>query len=270
MKYSLSARQPREFQKKADELLVADNDYRYIPELFIEFPDKMIILDVPNDRFPEIQKDIASYAEANRKYFCCKIYDLRYVNWFKENNIKFFYGYPVSTFYEINGLKDLGTEYIVITAPITFKMNILKQYYKDIKFRMVPNVAYSAYIPRENGLVGQWVRPEDVKYYEKGIYIFDFEDAKELIKERTLYHIYAEQKKWPGNLNLLISNFNIDVDNRAMLDDLGETRSNCGQRCQETGRCRKCQTAIKFEKTIKQYKDYIENRELPVEEKELN
>lgn len=95
---------------------------------------------------------------------------------------------------------------------------------------MCPNVAYDAYIPRENGIYGQWIRPEDVKYYENGIYVLDFEDV-DLLKERTLFHIYKEEQQWPGNLNNLLTNFNVNVDNRGLLKNLGEKRSTCGQIC---------------------------------------
>lgn len=257
MKYCLSARQPKAIQSKADELLVMANDHKYIPELFIDFSDKMIILDLPFARFDELRDAVKTYAEAGAENFCCRIDNLLIASWFKDNNIKFYYKYPASTFYEVNDLISLGVEYVAITAPLTFKMNMLHRNNRQTKYRMVPNVSYDAYIPRENGIYGQWVRPEDIKYYEKGIYVFEFDSANDLIKEKTLYHIYAEQKNWPGNLNLLITNFNINVDNRLLPDNIGEIRSTCGQRCQETGRCHICKTAIDFENTIQKYKPTI-------------
>ena len=119
----------------------------------------------------------------------------------------------------------------------------------NIKFRMCPNVAYDNYIPRENGLYGQWVRPEDIEYYNS-IYIFDFENV-DLIQEKTLYHIYAEQKNWPGDLNLLFTNFNLHIDNRLILKELGKRRSTCGQRCQNKNiGCNFCKTALTYIQNI--------------------
>jgi hypothetical protein len=120
---------------------------------------------------------------------------------------------------------------------------------------MVPNVAYSAYIPRKNGLYGQWVRPEDVKYYDPAIAAFDFEDC-DLQKERGLLHIYKENGEWPGNLNKLITNLGVDCDNRAILPELGSTRSHCGQKCMAGGSCHFCETAVDFQfKVIDYYND---------------
>ena len=253
MKYSISNRQTKQMLNKADEIIVRSNDYRIISDLFVDYPDKMIILDIKPEMEKEIQDYIILLAQENSERFCCKIYDMNNIGWYKNNNIKFYYGFPINSFYDVKGLIDLGVEYISIMAPLTFSMNRLVEF--NMKFRMVPNVAYSAYIPRDNGILGQWVRPEDVPFYENGIYIFDFEDCDSLEKERTLYHIYAEQKNWPGNLNLLISNLNIDVDNRAIIDELGESRANCGMRCCETQTCHLCETAFKFEKALRNYKN---------------
>lgn len=252
MKYSISNRQTKQMLNKADEIIVRSKDYRVISDLFIDYPDKMIILDVAPDMEEEIMNYILLLIDENREHFCCRIYNMNNIEWYKSNNVKFYYGFPVNSFYDIKGLIDLGVEYISVIAPLTFNINRLSKY--DMKFRMVPNVAYSAYIPRKNGIIGQWVRPEDVSFYKKGIYIFDFEDCDSLDKERTLYHIYAEQKHWPGNLNLLISNLNVDIDNRAIIDELGESRANCGMRCCETSSCHLCETAFRFEKTLKAYK----------------
>lgn len=259
MKYCLSSRQTKIYLNKADEISVESRDYRQISDLFIDYPDKMIILDIPTIDFEEkIQNAIIQYGEISEN-FCCRIYNLNLVNWFKEHNIKFYYGYPINNYYDARGLVDLGVEYIKITAPLTFDMNGLKNW--NVKFRMVPNVAYDAYIPRTNGIYGQWVRPEDVNYYENTIYAFEFEDA-DLTKERTLYDIYAENGNWPGNINLLLTNLNRDADNRGLPEEFGEIRSNCRQRCMMDGACHFCETAFNFEKSIRKYKYELDKEKL--------
>ena len=210
----------------ADEIFVESRDYRQVSDLFVEYPETMIILEITDENLDNLDymNMVEQYGEASEN-FCCCIYNLKEINWFKIRNIKFYYGYPVSSYYDVRGLVDIGVEYIKIIAPLTFSMKTLKNI--NTKFRMVPNVAYDAYIPRNNGIYGQWVRPEDVQWYEEGIYIFEFEDAN-LDKEKTLYHIYAENKEWKGNLNLLLTNLNINADNRAIPEEIGEIRANCG------------------------------------------
>ncbi len=256
MKYALTGRQPKPMLRKVDEIIVESRDYRYISELFIDVPNKTIVLDIPNEEFEDLKPTLIEYNKVEESNFVCRIYNLdpEVIEWFHFNNIKFYYGYSVNSFYEVQGLINLGVEYIKIHAPLTFNVNILKRF--DTKFRMVPNVAYVAYIPRKDGMCGQWIRPEDIKHYEEGIYVFEFEDAN-LEKERTLYHIYAENGYWPGNLNLLITNLNINADNRGLPEEIGEVRANCGQKCMMNGNCHFCDTAFRFENMLRTKKDEI-------------
>ena len=252
MKYCLSSRQNKKYLELADEIMVQSQDYRQIPDLFIDYPNKMVILDVKNENLDDndFKNAIEQYGKAS-KNFCCAIYNLRYARWFEQRGIKFYYGYPINSYYDMRGLIDLGVEYIKITAPLTFDMDTLTKY--NMKFRMVPNVAYDAYVPRRSGICGQWVRPEDVTYYEDGVYIFEFENTT-LDKEQTLFDIYSKGV-WPGNLNLLITNLDYDVDNRTIPEELGQARAICKQRCMETGTCHFCETAFRFENTLMKYKE---------------
>lgn len=257
MKYCLSSRQSARVLEKADEIFVQARDYRQVSDLFILYPEKTIILEIENEKIEddEFMNIIEEYAKIS-ELFCCCIYNLTKGNWFKARNIKYYYGYPINNFYDLQALVELEVEYIKITAPLTFSMNQLKTY--DMKFRMVPNVAYDAYIPRKDGVCGQWVRPEDIEWYEESVYVFEFEDA-ELDKEKTLYRIYAEQGEWLGNLNLLLTNLNVNADNRILPLEIGEIRANCEQKCMKNYNCHFCRTAFYFEETMRKNKKYLEN-----------
>lgn len=248
MKYCLRSRQLKRYLSMADEIVVESRDYRQISDLFIDYPDKMIILEISNEDLDneEYMNVVEEYGKATEN-FCCKIYNLQKYQWFKARNIKFYYGYPINSYYDMKGLIDLGVEYIFITAPLTFDMSTMEKY--DVKFRAVPNIAYDAYIPRNDGKRGQWIRPEDIKYYENGIYVFEFEDAN-LEKERTLYDVY-KSGEWPGNINLLITNLGVNADNRGIIDEFGQVRSNCRQRCMSKGSCHFCDTAFDFEEMLR-------------------
>ena len=114
---------------------------------------------------------------------------------------------------------------------------------------MVPNQAYDKYIRRFNGVHGQWIRPEDTEAYEPYITTFEFV-AEDLSRERTLHHVYADKKEWPGNLNLLITNLDYNVDNRGIPVGLVHSRLNCGQRCEATGTCHLCDRALMFVNSV--------------------
>lgn len=111
------------------------------------------------------------------------------------------------------------------------------------------NLAYDAYIPRETGVNGFYIRPEDIKTYEQYVSSIEF-ITDELSKEATLLHVYTENKTWPGNLKLLITNLNSNVDNRGIPDDFGEARLNCQQKCVKNGSCHFCDTAMLFSNRI--------------------
>lgn len=267
MKYALAGRQPKPLLRQVDEIMIKAQDYRYISELAVDIPNKTIILDVPNEDFEDLKPILIEYNKIEEVNFVCKIYNLHssIIEWFQFYNIKFYYAYSVNSFYEVQGLVDLGVEYVKIHAPLTFNIDKLKRF--NTKFRMVPNVAYAAYIPRQEGICGQWVRPEDIQYYEESIDVFEFEHV-DLEKERTLYHVYAENGYWPGNINLLITNLDVNADNRGLPENFGEMRANCGQHCMMTDACHYCETAFRFEHMLRTKKDEI--KELINQKKEEN
>ena len=147
------------------------------------------------------------------------------VNECKKYNIKFYLNYPITTFYELQALKNLGAEYALIDSPLV--QDIIRAREVGIKLRVVPNVAYYAFIPREDGVIGSWVRPDDVKLYEEYIDVFEFEDCDKR-KEEALYRVYAEQQSWPSNLNNLITNLDFNANNRLILPEFGKIRTFCG------------------------------------------
>ena len=52
-----------------------------------------------------------------------------------------------------------------------------------IKLRAIPNVAYDKFFPRNDGVSGSWIRPEDIEVYSKYYDIFEFEDCDAAEKE---------------------------------------------------------------------------------------
>ena len=81
------------------------------------------------------------------------------------HNIKFYWNYPIFTWYELDGILKLNPCYLLLNAPLFFDLKKVKEK-TNIPIRAVPNLAYDAYIPRENGICGTWIRPEDIKVYE--------------------------------------------------------------------------------------------------------
>ena len=173
-----------------------------------------------------------------------------------------FWAYPATSFWELRGLLDLGVDQVLLEAPLSFCLPSVKRICGDsVELRMVVNKCINGYMMRKDGVCGTYVRPEDIPIYANFIEHFEFDASNSLQKEHTLYHVYAENKYWPGNLNELLTYFNVDVDNRAFEtipqeEDhmFARRRIGCGQRCQENPHsCNLCYATIKLINTIDEH-----------------
>ena len=257
MKYCLSNRQPDSLLKTVDEIKISMRDFRAIPEYIEKFPTKTLILEFKNELPDDFGWDvIAAYADKMEGRFHCALSDLGMARECAIRGIKFYYKYPVTTFFELAGLKDLGVSYVLVGTPLMFDLKNVAAY--DIPLRAIPNLAYEPYIKHVNGIYGGWVRPEDVESYGTYIDTFEFYAPGELDKEAVLLKIYSKTGSWPGNLNLLIENFNYDFDNRLLIDAKGfaERRMNCKQRCLSGRICRYCEHQMNSLEVIKKYREY--------------
>lgn len=240
MKFCLSNRQTDAYLQKADEIRVENRDIKSVPDLFEKYPEAMIILEESFDTSWN-WKELITYNKLSQGKFMLCLADLESAARAKEAGIPFYMGYPAKTFYEIQGLMNLGVSYIRIDAPLFFRMDELKNF--DVPKRLVVNLAYCDLLPRDNGVNGIWIRPEDLNMYEDYIHSIEFGscDAK---KEQALFRIYAEQHEWPGELGMIVDNLNYAGLNRMLHSDVTKARMNCGQRCATTGSCRICYRAL--------------------------
>ena len=256
----MSGRQPYSVLKKADQVKVDWVDRDRILDFIEKIPEVSVILDIPRDA-DLTDRDWRTLEMYNDKldFYVC-IHNLFLANIFKQMNLRFYWPYPIVSYYELQGILALEPAYVLLGPPLSFDLKTIQSITK-VPVRLIANTSYDPYIPRENGICGQWIRPEDVPLYDEYVEVLEFVDAN-LTKEATLLHIYKENGNWPGNLNLLFDNFNINVDNRAIPEDLGERRLNCRQRCMSGGSCRKCSSAIHFADLIKKkHEEQVMNKQ---------
>lgn len=237
MKVCLQNRQEAKYLKYADEIKVGFRDRRALPDMFEKYPEKDFILELYSNS--EIDwNDIKEYNILSQGHLILCIANREQMNMCKEIDAKFYFGYPISSFYDLRAAVACGVCYVRLDAPIFFQLDKVKEL--GVPVRAVPNVAYLDFIPREDGVCGTWIRPEDLDDYAEYIEVIEFEDCDNR-KEQALYRIYIEQKAWPGELNDIISNLNYNGTNRMIPPHtFGIKRAVCGQRCQETGRCKIC------------------------------
>lgn len=244
MHYCVNGKQPYSVLEKADEIKVSYEDREILLDFIEKIPSKRIILEVPGEEF---EWDLWHLYSEKFDSFCIALYMLNYYEEFNQHNIKWYWPYPITTYYELQELSALNPSYILLGPPLTFDLeNVLK--ITNIPIRMVPNVARLSYFPRtefSNGACGSWVRPEDVFLYDKYIDVMEFEKVS-LKQEELMLTVYKYDKEWPGNLNLLFKEFYINVNNKALPDQIGPQRVTCKQKCMSGGACRLCLRHIQF------------------------
>lgn len=269
MRYCVSGRQPYSVLKKADEIKVAYVDRDRIMDFVEKINDKVIILEVSNG--PAEWDTWQMYSEKFAEFHIA-LSDLGRCKEFVEHGINWYWPYPITSFYELNAIMEYHPSYIMVGPPLSFNLDKLfnERYYKDsteqVPVRMVANNARPAYLPRteQNGICGQWIRPEDVDVYATRVDCLEFEGV-DLNQEEVLLKVYKEQRTWPGNLNLILKNFNYNVDNRAIPEDLAAARMHCGQKCFSGSYCHLCNSAIQFAEQLRKIhfernkKDNIDN-----------
>lgn len=256
MRYCVSGRQPYSVMKKADQVKVRWEDRDRIIDFVEKLPDKEIVLEVKE--LPQTQ-DFETWKMYHDKFaeFYIAAYDLSLAKLFNLEHIHWYWPFPITSFYELQEIIKLDPVYVVLGPPLFFDLEAVKKIIGNhIGIRLVCNNAKPEYLnfDKQPNFFGPYIRPEDVCYYEDYVEILEFYHENNLKKEETLLRIYKEDKMWPGNLALLIDNFNYHVDNRGIPKDFGEARTYCRQRCQDGGRCRLCQHLCEFSTALRKEK----------------
>lgn len=256
MKVCLNARIGHEYLKKADQILFDWRDREAIPDYIDRYPDTDIVLTNNNDdeiSWEEIKT--LHYLSKGNFYFGFNRISLAAIA--RDFQIKFFFTYPITSYDELRTVKDLGVCQVRLGAPLFFELDNIKMYFPDLNVFAVPNIAYDDVYPRNDGVAGTWIRPEDMDKYAPYLYSVVFYDTEPRSREKALYRIYFEQKQWPGDLQDIITNLNYFGTNRMILPEVGERRMNCGQACKKTDSCHICYRALQLANPdlIAEYRD---------------
>ncbi len=258
MRYCVSGRQFYTVLKKADEIKVKYKDRERLIDFVEKLPNKTIILDLDEIEYDLNLKQLQMYKEKFNDFYLA-IHDLRKVIEIKEYDIKWYWPYPVTSYYELNQILRLNPSYVFLGAPLTSDLPKVRKLIPDnIKIRMVANCASPQYLKTSipfNNIIGSWVRPEDVEFYELYVDCLEFDNLvngePSTRREETLLRIYQEDKKWPGNLNLIINDLNVDVDNRLLPEEWSSIRSQCGMKCMSGLGCRFCNNVFRTAEIVK-------------------
>lgn len=250
MKFMMSCRQPLVFLKEAQEIRVDYKDIQRLKDFITEdwTCTAEIVIYLSNNELIDwnnidLYKDVLNIVIATE--------DTKQIQSIKEKGYKTFWAYPVSTYQELRSILDLEVDEVLLDGPLYFDLPRVKSICGEkVELRIVVNKCFNNNLPQKNGICGTYVRPEDIDEYSNFITHFEFDTNNNIKKEYNLHKVYAKDKVWNGNLNILLTNLNIDVDNRGFdlisLDDITDEkffahrRISCRQQCQSTSNCRFC------------------------------
>lgn len=258
MDFCLRSRVAPRYLKQAAEIRVDYRDRRSIPDLAHTYPNKTIILFPPENNEEYDWKELEQYNLLCKSNFIINLNSVNYVPTVKEYGFRFMINVEATSYWELDGLQDLGAEYAYVGIPLFFDLQNTLNY--DIKLRAIPTVAYNHNLPRRDGIFGQWIRPEDVDKYEDFIQVLEFEPC-DITREQMLFKIYAIDKQWRTRLDVLVEDLGSPAVNRMIEPTLILARLTCRQRCKSGGRCHMCYTVLQLanpEKLPKPIKQPIE------------
>lgn len=266
MKYSLHNRiSSQAYLKKADEIIMEYRDRKVLLDYAEKFPNAIFIIEIFSDTEWEVE-EIKKYYEMTDKRLVLCVASLtdKKIKEIKELNIPFYWGYGITSFWELQSLINFGVSQVKIEAPLFFNCDKLQNY--DIPKRVSVNMAHEGYIPGTDGIIGAWIRPEDIQEYEDTFTSVEFLGCNQQ-QEEALFRIYAEQKFWNSRLDMIISNVTTEAYNRMIPENFVNTRKNCNQRCTSGGACRVCYRILGLANPTR-IKKYLKQLEEKAGEKE--
>ena len=258
MKFCLNAKQKLAYIQYADELKVSYFDKDGLFDLIVQH-GKTIVLDCT--MASDINwKEIERYNQlANGNFILC-LNNFSQLRTASSLRLRSYLGYPINSFYELNSIAAFKPEYILLGPELFFDMPAVKKC-TDSKIRVIPNVAYSDDLPRINGICGTWIRPEDLEsVYGEYVDAVEFEGVT-LDGEQALYRIYAQNKEWRQELQLIVLNLDVVGTNRLLSSEVSKARLTCQHKCQRGKSCRICERAFSLAQP-ERIREYIDSEKL--------
>lgn len=274
MKYCVEFAKDFHYMDEIDECFIQYRNNNTALEKFVEkFKEKRILIKLAFEDFKDFTDDslqIDVFKEIRDKYkanigFILPDYELdgskKVFDILKENNFPAFFSTMVHSWDVLIGLANMGVSDIYIVEELGFELVNAAAVLHDrgIQIRCYPNVAQSAHsdIP---DIKKFFIRPEDVDRYSRYVDVFEFYGDN----DNFYYKIYAEDKKWFGDLSEIIFNFNKSLDSRCIVTQFAEVRSRCGKKCMKGSVCKICEKVDRLAETMQEnglyFKQVQENK----------
>lgn len=226
-----------------------------LQDFIIKYPNKRINLIFNTwDAFDK-ERDPALIQAFRQKYPECDLvmrlpdYNASIQTLLAEKQLPHYYYIFANRWDILNGLLATSVSDIYVTEDLCFSMDIIKQKKGNKRIRVFGNICQFSW-PEYDSLRTFFIRPEDVKLYNKYIDVIEFVSQNKY-QFNTLYDIYNSGTRWAGPLKEIIKNFKEDIDSYYILPSFGQLRLNCGKRCSVTSSCSFCTEIGKVAKSLK-------------------
>lgn len=253
----------------ADEVKIDESSLGlpHIVNYIMQHPDKKYVFNINSSAPVDIDKAI-NYIKNKLKIenWVTSTYNQKTILYLLENGVPTYFNYGVSSFEDLQYLIDLGVSEVRIRGELGFRCEDLERIKRkhNIKIRAyaLPTPNTLSFIDKSYDITSFFIRPEDLKLYDKVIDVLEFNISKQYKeKEEVLFNIY-KKGEWGYTLkDLMCGTLDSEILNPIIPTSFAENRYNCHQKCIKdalTGKrscssCRDIETLVKnIEKTILQ------------------
>lgn len=162
---------------------------------------------------------------------------------FEKHSLPIYFKKYINNWDELHGILKLGVSDVYITEDLGFELievsKLAHSYCAQV--RVFPNVTQSAWVNTPS-IKTFFLRPEDLPMCENCVDVVEFWNYEDKLK--TLFKIYAIDKKWPDQLGYIIQGFKVELDSRHLLPEFIQPRLSCGKKCIKGKHCSLCERAI--------------------------
>lgn len=205
---------------EADEIYIQTDDIKLIEQILKNFNQQKIVCETNNqDILFNFQYDMTFIFNIIQKY----------------NYQSFFFKKPCKTLEEVISFYDLGANQVIVDLPLTHNLSELK--ILNFQVRYNPIYCFLDNIPRQNGIFGNWILPQNLMDYEGYIDTIFFNTQN----ESYLFDLYKNKKTYNGLLNQLFIDFNLPIDSSNINLEKLLKRIDCKLLCRNPNfYCSKC------------------------------
>lgn len=250
MKFCIPYRPNMKFGKSADEYsIVYKRDDSSLADFVQQNSDKTIIIEIheslQDSDYEKLNLIYKAFGNIKLAFFSARLLQ----NDKSKLNMPFMILDPVRDFETLHYCFDLGVSDVHVAGGLGFNLKSVSKLCHDrgIQVRCYPNLATgdTSYCPQ---LQQFFIRPEDTDIYEGYIDVFDFMGEKD--KLYIFYKVYKEDRKWPGELTILIQGLEESLNGSAIISEFGLHRISCDRRCLKNGSCRICNNIKELSDTL--------------------